>query len=72
MFQVESLKVELSESTKYQEKYTACFEELNSLKENYSKAASMNRYDHKLRCTCEVLLFSAACNFVWPLQLANS
>ena len=42
--QVESLKVELSESTRYQEKYTACYDELNILKENYTKAASLNRF----------------------------
>ena len=41
--QVETLKVELSESSKYQEKYTVCFDDLNMLKEKYSKAASLNR-----------------------------
>ncbi|KAL5255611.1 hypothetical protein ACHWQZ_G010996 [Mnemiopsis leidyi] len=40
--EVESLKGELSESTKYREKYSACSEELNSLKETYTKAATMN------------------------------
>ena len=46
------MKAELSDSRKYEEKYTACCEELNLLKENYTKAASLNRSFYCFSISC--------------------